>query len=144
MRGYGRLLILSALVSALGCTSAGEGEVGDVCERGSDCLAGLGCYERSGRTPACMQRCAPAEMRVCDDGSVCTATTDGSGVCYLGGTLPLGEACAETVDCVVGAVCVEADGEARCRQACDLTMPSCVAGTACQALSNGAGYCASG
>lgn len=78
--------------------------------------------------------------RLCMDGSVCLAGPSGQRVCYVGGDVSVGEACANSGDCELGAVCIASD-MTECQLACDTRAPSCLEGQSCIPLMEPAGYC---
>lgn len=102
------------------------GEHGEPCMFPSDCLEGLVC---AGSQDAfrCMKRCdVPGAL--CDTGEVCTALagTDASNaICYLGGSVDVGERCDTNLECELGALCFGAAQDRYCLEACAVGQEEC-------------------
>lgn len=139
--------MLVALVALVGCES-GLVEVGGPCANAFDCVDGAQCFTLPTSPEGqglCMADCG-VEERLCVGGEVClsAASEPSTRVCYLGGSVEVGDGCADTTDCEAGAVCVDlGDGAAPlCVLACDLRAPACPMGLECAALTEPAGFCA--
>jgi hypothetical protein len=89
-----------------------------------------------------MQTCEET-TRLCDtvDREVCLPGPSGTRVCYIGGDLPLNADCADGGDCDVGLVCVNANGETKCKTACDTRVGNCGDLTCLVVGAEPAGYC---
>lgn len=137
-------LALTVALAAVGCTSAAD--VGEACTDSADCLGGLSCFIHEGASvsPVCMSDCDLTMTRLCEGGAVCTPATgagrpENLGVCYLGGTTAVGQACTGNLECVRGAICVSTGGAQQCYRACRTSdMMACPAGETCTPL-EGAG-----
>ena len=142
------LLIPFAL---LGCTSPLM--LGEECTNSADCEVGLSCFfvDVDMTRSVCMSDCDEATTRLCAGGEVyIPATTDGAprelGVCFLGGTTPVGSPCTNTFGCTLGALCVDLGGsEQTCYRACSTGDGSaCTSTETCEGLvgMGTKGYCA--
>lgn len=138
----------------LGCDS--QADIGQECGVGvAACLGDLACTNRPGAaiTPVCMETCDPTATRTCEGGAVCLRLSDAAGgVCYLGGSVEVGDDCTLATDCVSGAVCVrlsDADPVGQCFTACTFIedagpSPDCAAGQVCSPTTSAesiAGFC---
>ena len=145
------LSVVLVCMGASACTNPAA--VAEPCVDSSDCDSGLTCISQSSAEPAnvCMTDCDLDSVRVCADGSVCTPVMDGApdrpanlGVCYLGGTVPVGDACGRNVQCEQGAVCVLIAEAQSCFTACVVDDGSaCAEGEVCTALESmgNRGFC---
>ncbi|MGB8332831.1 MAG: hypothetical protein WCE62_22085 [Polyangiales bacterium] len=95
----------------------------DTCDLfAQDCGAGQGCY--------------PATVT-----SAGGTTFDGN-FCWYAGSGAAGDPCTEAAECAAGLACVTDGAVELCLEICDLSNPSCPAGTTCQTTSNpGFGAC---
>lgn len=153
MQSFRPSLLVTSLVTCLvGCSSAAD--VGDPCTDTADCLGGLSCMVHEGAevTPVCMSDCDITTTRLCEGGAVCTPAMGAGrpanlGVCYLGGTTAVGQACTGNLQCVRGSICVSTGGAQQCYRACTTTDGAgCEAGETCSALEGMGtnGFCVSG
>lgn len=136
-----RLFWLIPVLALSACVDPGE--ISEACSDSADCAEGLRCFERRGAemSPVCMAGCDADATRICDDGSACIGAVGpdmeplDEDVCYLGGTVAIGEACEGTLDCAAGGICVDTGTEQSCFHACftDAESP-CAAGEECTAL----------
>lgn len=114
------------------------------CDSTSPCPEHYLCARAFDGTGRCMHECSPNSQTVCNDGRVCALVLgSGTGACYLGGNVAVGGACASTLDCARGGLCVDrlADGAQVCMEGCNLDgSHPCLDGTACLAF-GGAGFC---
>jgi len=91
-----------------------------------------------------MMQCSPSMETVCADGRACLDVLGASsGVCYLGGNVPIGSTCAQAADCTRSGICASYGSPVRmtCVEGCNLdgTHP-CVDGSACLP-GGGFGFC---
>jgi hypothetical protein len=125
-----RLAVAGALASLAFVGGCGGSGVGTPCRTDADCASSLFCVADPGLSEArCMRPCE-AEVRLCDDGSVCMDLAGGR-ACYPGGSLGYTEPCARNLDCEAGTVCPAAVGA--CSQACAEGLPVCLLTEVCQA-----------
>lgn len=160
-----RISLLISLASlSIACTNPLD--VGEECNDTAQCMEGMSCiYGDASRTSAvCMLDCTVASTRLCDGGQVCIPAELGDGtprefgVCFLGGPTPAGEACVDSFECALGALCIGqnplgAAGDpiecprdtCACLVSCDTADGSnCAEGDTCTALLDMGtnGYCA--
>lgn len=116
---------------------AGDGVLGDVCASDYDCVSGLFCQALSGSSGACAKDCTPG-VGGCPTGFACYPYQNqpNAGVCLVGSgggaTKQLGEACANSAECI-SQLCVSGTTGAACRQPCSASAP-CPAGQTCSPL----------
>ncbi|HJL15351.1 MAG TPA: hypothetical protein RMH99_06845 [Sandaracinaceae bacterium LLY-WYZ-13_1] len=143
------------LFASLALLACGEPAlVGEECVDSADCDEGLSCFEHEGAevSPVCMADCDLSATRRCDEGQVCTRATgtdrpEDLGVCYLGGTTAVGEACTGNLECEAGAICVDTGDVQACFVACDTEDgAACAEGETCAPLEDMGtnGFCQSG
>lgn len=124
-----RAAMCAAAMTAMWGCSGGQSAVGEPCDERDSCAAPLACvaFDAGRPTGVCLERCDPSATRVCADGSVCTTFTASSGVCNkVGGETKVGQACAASGECDVGAICLEdPSGKAPgyCWRACEPNNP---------------------
>jgi len=112
-------LALAALALA-GCSK--DGRPGARCYKDADCVEGAACFTLDGSESVCMYTCTGASV-FCADGEVCAPTESDPSIfaCLVGGDTIVGDQCATSQDCELGAVCVylpEVDAQ-YCRLACE-------------------------
>jgi hypothetical protein len=96
----------------IGWDSGGEGE----CEYAGDYCPGGRCFEKVDTGDLfCAAECTTVGD-ACDLGG-CYYTTDGP-YCFEAGTKVPGETCGASAECIVGAVCLQADGPMMCWLVC--------------------------
>lgn len=144
---------LTVVALALSACSSSFG-VGEPCTASSDCVDGFSCiYANAEESEAvCMRDCVESETRLCEGGEVCIPAAEMGvprelGVCFLGGTAPVGSPCMTTFDCELGTQCVELGDENFCFGACTVGDGSaCAAGETCEELvgMGDNGYCQPG
>jgi hypothetical protein len=126
----------------------GQGVTGRACVLGSTtCPSGWECAGPPGGPTHCEQDCSLSET-VCHDGSFCIANgaSPMGGVCYLGGTTPIGQPCTDNTDCVRTGICIRSaiGGQAACFVGCNIDgTHGCPNGGTCQPTTGTAGYCTS-
>lgn len=143
-------------LAMVGCTEPAL--VGEECVDSADCDEGLGCFEHLGAavTPVCMADCDMTTALTCADGSACIQALNPDGtsreaeVCYLGGSVAVGESClnggtATTLVCEQGSICVVTGDTATCRVPCFIDdADGCAEGETCESLASGTGFCLPG
>lgn len=116
-----------------GC--ANPRKVGDVCFETGECGSGSDCVQTSvGRF--CLLPC-PGTQLFCEDGEVCAESEEeaGSFYCLTGGEIEVGQDCDTTVECELGALCVNDDNDTECEVACDPSAANqCAGDDVCIAL----------
>lgn len=114
---------------------------GAVCDGPQQCVPEARCASQQVRF-VCMALCEEPG-RLCEGGEVCTALAGGESVCYPGGTSRLGERCASSLDCPLGASCLGTASERYCMRVCHAQDPdACLTEQRCViASTGGAGVC---
>ena len=91
-----------------------------------------------------MRSCDMSRVTVCNDGTACLPLDgSGTGACYLGGSVPIGQSCMYDTDCTRTAICVSGSFSSECVVGCnaDGTHP-CSSGFSCLPTAGSAHYCA--
>lgn len=120
--------------------------MGSRCSASAPCPVDYACVYASDGTTQCMAGCTVNET-ACTDGSACLPINPGpTHVCYVGGSVPIGEACTSLGECVRGGICLLNPGSTTtgtCWIACNLDgTVGCGSGVTCTATTDGmAGFC---
>jgi hypothetical protein len=134
------LTLSLAAALAAGC---GQSITGMPCDPTAPCPDHWVCALAHDGIGRCMHECDTTQT-VCNDGRVCAYVIGtGTGACYLGGNVGVGQTCTTTLDCARGGLCVDrfADGALVCMEGCNLDgSRPCLDGSACLGF-GGDGFC---
>lgn len=130
----------------MGCGTGGTAEPGEPCVSDGDCAGdarcGVGIDHDGEATPrVCMEHCpegvslsgrCPGGQRCVAARDASSATIDDPGICFEGGSTPLGSACFYELECAAGLACAPtSSGALVCRPTCD-TSADCQGSQICQ------------
>lgn len=114
--------------------------LGDPCEGPAQCGQDAMCVGTSEGLFICMALCSEA-YQICPTGGVClTLAGRPESVCYTGGNTASGKSCLTNVDCMAGMLCIGAQDQFFCVDACD-NATSCGGASYCSTLTSGASVC---
>ncbi len=114
-------------------------QVGEVCNGPRDCVDEALCVGAKAGGFLCMAEC-DARYSVCDAGVCLALTPRPESICYIGGTVAVGQDCSTNLDCVAGSLCIGTADTFLCTTACD-DSHGCRSDQHCRLLDTGASIC---